>query len=319
MARSVLPARLAAARARYWDANCSRSKGGRLSRGDFHTHSTYSDGRLTPTQLVDLAASRGVNVLALADHDTLAGQTEARIAAARHPGFVLVPAVEISCDLPGTELHMLGLFVDAENARLNSELEGFRVGREERGLAMVDALAKQNVPISWTRVKELAGEAAVGRPHLALALIEAGHVTTFNEAFDRFLARGMPAYVERDTIGPADAIAMIRDAGGLPVFAHPSFTKEYEDVARMLAGHGLFGMEVYYKAYDPPLVEELRQLAERAGLFALGGSDFHGAGASDERQPGDIPLPDEVVGRFLDAAWRAGCSVPEPSPGAPSR
>lgn len=289
-----------------------------MSSGDFHTHSTLSDGRLTPTQLVDLAASRGVRVMALADHDTLAGHAEARAAAARHPGFLLVPAVEISCDLPGTELHMLGLFVDPENARLSTELEGFRRGREERGLAMVKALAAQQVPISWDRVRELAGEAAVGRPHLALALIEAGHVATFNEAFDRFLGRGMAAYVERDTIGPADAITMIRDAGGLAVFAHPSFTTDYESVAAMLAAQGLFGMEVYYKAYEPPLVESLRVLAARLGLFPLGGSDFHGVGAADERQPGDIPLPDDVVTAFLDAARAAGCTVPNPTPeGAP--
>lgn len=285
-----------------------------MSSGDFHTHSTLSDGRLTPTQLIELAASRGVRTMALADHDTLAGHPEAGVAAARHPGFLLVPAVEISCDLPGTELHMLGLFVDPANARLNQELEGFRRGREERGLAMVQALADQRVPVRWERVRELAGEAAVGRPHLALALIEAGHVATFNEAFDRFLGRGMPAYVERDTIGPADAIAMIRDAGGLAVFAHPSFTKDYEDVAAMLAAEGLFGMEVYYKAYEAELVESLRRLAERLGLFPLGGSDFHGAGAADERQPGDIPLPDRVVADFLSAAGAHGCNIPDRTP-----
>lgn len=287
-----------------------------MAIGDFHTHSTMSDGRLSPSELVDLAASRGVRVMALADHDTLAGYEEAREAASHHPGFLLVPAVEISCDLPGTELHMLGLFVDATNERLRSELERFRVGREERGAEMVSALAAQGVPVEWSRVRELAGEAAVGRPHLALAMIEAGHVATFNEAFDRFLGRGMPAYVERETIGPAEAIAMIRGAGGLPVFAHPSFTQDYEDVARMLAEQGLFGMEVYYKAYEPELVETLRLLAGRLGLFALGGSDYHGAGASDERLPGDIPLPDVVVPAFLDAARAAGCAVPEPAAGS---
>lgn len=285
-----------------------------MAIGDFHTHSTLSDGRLTPTELVDLAASRGVRTMALSDHDTLAGYEEARAAASTHPGFLLVPAVEISCDLPGTELHMLGLFVDPGNERLRSELERFREGREERGREMVEALASQGVPVEWGRVKELAGEAAVGRPHMALALIEAGHVATFNEAFDRFLARGMPAYVERETIGPAEAIAMIREAGGLAVFAHPSFTKDFEGVATMLAAQGLFGMEVYYKAYEPELVESLRLLAERLGLFPLGGSDYHGAGAADERLPGDIPLPDGVVAAFLEGARAAGCRVPDPTP-----
>ncbi|MSP21599.1 MAG: PHP domain-containing protein [Dehalococcoidia bacterium] len=285
-----------------------------MSIGDFHMHSTYSDGRLTPTELVDLAASRGVRVMALSDHDTLASLPEAQAAAARYPGFLLVPAVEISCDLPGTELHMLGLFIDGSNALLAAELDSFRQGRQQRGIDMVAALKAAGAPISWDRVLELAGEAAVGRPHLALALMEQGHVASVNEAFDRFLARGMPAYVERDTIGPADAITMIRDAGGLPVFAHPSFTKEYEAVAAMLSSHGLFGMEVYYKAYEPPLVESLRGLAERLGLFALGGSDYHALGNPDEREPGDIPLPDSVVHAFLEVARAAGCAVPEPTP-----
>ena len=277
-------------------------------------HSTYSDGRLTPAELVDRAASGGVRVMALSDHDTLAGLPEAQAAAARHPGFLLVPAVEISCDLPGTELHMLGLFVDGSNERLASELESFRQGRQQRGEDMVAALEAAGVPISWARVLELAGEAAVGRPHLALALVEQGYVASVNEAFERFLARGMPAYVERDTIGPAEAISMIRDAGGLPVFAHPSFTRDYEAVAEMLAANGLYGMEVYYKAYEPPLVESLRRLAERLGLFALGGSDFHGLGNPDDREPGDIPLPDSVVQAFLEAARAAGCAVPDSTP-----
>jgi len=285
-----------------------------VSVGDFHTHSTRSDGMLTPSALVDLAASRGVRVMALTDHDTLDGLDEARAAAARHPGFLLVPGVELSADLPGRELHMLGLFVDETNARLLSDLARFREGRIERGRKTVDALEAAGVPVDWARVQAIAGDASVGRPHVARALLEAGHIETINEAFDRFLGRGMPAYFERETLSPSEAIGMIRDAGGLALFAHPSFTQEYEQVAADLAAEGLFGLEVYYKGYEPGLVESLRQLAERLGLFALGGSDYHGMDRSDEREPGDIPLPDEVVWAFLEAARAAGCRVPEPTP-----
>lgn len=284
-----------------------------MAVGDFHTHSAFSDGLLSPTELVDLAAARGVRVLALTDHDTLAGLEEARAAAARYPGFVLIPGVEISCDLPGTELHMLGLFVDPGNERLRVDLERFRVGRIERGRGIVEALERLGAPIRWERVLELAGEASVGRPHIARALLEAGHVTSINDAFDRFLAREAPAYVERETIGPLEALEMIRGAGGLAIFAHPSFTKEYPQVAADLAAAGLFGMEVYYKAYEPELVEELRALAERLGLFPSGGSDFHGLDRADEREPGDIPLPDATVAALLDAARARGCIVPEPA------
>ncbi len=284
-----------------------------MSIGDFHCHSTCSDGRLTPTQLVDLAASRGVRIFALSDHDTLDGQTEAAEAARQHPGFTLIPAVELSCDVPGTEVHMLGLFVDVTNATLLAELERFRRGRVERAEKMVEALAGLGAPIEWSRVQEIAGEASIGRPHVAHALLERGHVQTFEEAFDRFLGRNGPAYFEREKLTPHDAIALIRSAGGLPIFAHPSFTTDYEAVATDLAAHGLFGMEVFYKAYAPELVEELRALAERLGLFTSGGSDYHAIDRNDERMPGEIPLPDAVALAMLERARAEGCRVPEPT------
>ena len=285
-----------------------------MSSGDFHTHSTRSDGTLTPGQLVDLAASRGVRVMALTDHDTLEGLEEAQQAAARHPGFVLLPGVELSCDVPGSEVHMLGLCIDPADGHLRSELDRFRAGRVERGRRMVEALDSLGAPIEWSRVREIAGEASIGRPHVARALIERGHVQTIEQAFDRYLDRNGPAYVEREKLTPPQAVAMITAAGGLPVFAHPSFTQDHERVASELASEGLFGMEVYYKAYPPELVGALRGLAERLGLFALGGSDYHGLDRSDEREPGDIPLPDAVAEQFLDTARARGCRVPEPTP-----
>ena len=285
-----------------------------VSRGDFHTHSTRSDGTSTPALLVDLASSRGVSVMALTDHDTLDGLDEAATAAARHPGFLLIPGVELSCDVPGTEVHMLGLFVDTADEELRASLERFRDGRTERGRKIVEALARLGAPIEWDRVLEIAGEASVGRPHVARALIERGHVENIGDAFERYLAREAPAYVERERLAPAEAIAMIRRAGGLPVFAHPSFTDDYERVAGELAAQGLFGMEVYYQDYTPELVASLRALAGRLDLFALGGSDYHGLEREGEREPGDIPLPDAVVTDFLSAARDLGCRVPEPTP-----
>lgn len=285
-----------------------------MSIGDFHTHSTRSDGRLSPTALVDLAASRGVRVLALSDHDTLDGYEEAREAASKHAGFLLIPAVELSCDVPGTEVHMLGLGIDPTDAALLANLERFRRGRIERAEKMVGALERLGAPIEWSRVQEIAGEASVGRPHVAHALLEGGHVQTFDEAFERFLGRSGPAYFEREKLTPAEAIAMIRAARGVAVFAHPSFTTDYDQVATTLAAQGLFGMEVYYRAYSPELVETLRALAERLGLFALGGSDFHGIERNDERQPGDIPLPDAVVEAFIERTRGLGCNIPEATP-----
>ncbi len=284
-----------------------------MSRGDFHTHSTRSDGTLTPTALVKLAWQNGVRVQALTDHDTLAGITEAREAAARLPGMLLIPGVELSCDLPGTEVHMLGLFVDSEDEHLLAELARLQEGRVARGRGIVEALDGLGVPIDWDRVREIAGDASVGRPHIAQAMLERGHVASLTEAFDRYLARNGPAYVERAKLAPEEAIAMITAAGGLAVLAHPSFTRDHDVVAARLASAGLFGMEVYYKDYAPELVEELRLLAEQLGLFALGGSDYHALPRQREREPGDIPLPDEVVMLFLKEARRRGCNVSEPT------
>ena len=284
-----------------------------MSIGDFHTHSTCSDGRLTPTQLVDLAAGRGVTAMALTDHDTLDGYAEAREAAARHPGFRLVPGVELSCDVPGTEVHMLGLGINPLHQPLLDDLQRMQRGRVERAQRMVETLARLGAPISWERVQEIAGEASIGRPHVAQALLEAGHISTFNEAFDRFLGRNAPAYSERDKLSPMEAVAMIHSAGGVAVFAHPSFTTDYVRVAEGLRDAGLFGIEVYYKAYPPALIAVLRALADRLGLFALGGSDFHGIDRPDEREPGDIPLPNEQAEAFLAALAAHGCTLPAPT------
>ena len=286
-----------------------------MSIGDFHTHSTQSDGVLAPAELVDLAASRGVRVMALTDHDTLAGLDEAIAAAARHPGFTLIPGVELSCAVPGSEVHMLGHFVDRTNREFTDQLERFRGGRVERAEKMVGALEALGAPIDWARVQEIAGEGSVGRPHVAQALLEQGHVETITDAFDRYLGRNGPAYFEREKLTPPEAIEMIRNAGGLPVFAHPSFTEDYPAVAASLAADGLFGMEVFYKAYPPELVQSLHELATTHGLFALGGSDYHGLGNDDDREPGEIPLPDAVAEAYLAAAREAGCEVPEPAPG----
>ena len=284
-----------------------------MSRGDFHTHSTCSDGLRTPAELVDLAASGGVRVMALTDHDTLDGLAEAEAAAARHPGFTLVPGVELSCDVPGTEVHILGYFIDRERPELIEQLDEFRRGRIDRAQRIIDALEGLGAPIEWSRVRELAGEASVGRPHIAQALLEAGHIESFDEAFERFIGRNGPAYAERAKLAPAEAIAMIREAGGLAVFAHPSFTDDYPRVAAELAAAGAFGLEAYYKSYEPELVAELAALAAGLGLFALGGSDYHGIDREDERPPGEIPLPDAVTDAFLEAARAYGCRVPDPA------
>ncbi|MDA1240608.1 MAG: PHP domain-containing protein [Chloroflexi bacterium] len=281
------------------------------STGDFHCHSNRSDGTLSPTALVDLAAANGVRVFALTDHDTLDGLDEARAAVSRHPGMRLVPGVELACDVPGTEVHMLGLFVNDRDEAFRSALDRMRTGRIARGERIVAELVKLNAPVSWQRVREIAGEASIGRPHIARALVEAGHVASTDEAFTRLLDRNSPAYVERERLLPADAVRLIHAAGGLAVFAHPPFTDDYVPVAEAMATVGLDGMEVYYSHYDAETVASLLALAERLGLLPAGGSDYHGLQRANEREPGDLPMPPEAVERILAYAAERGCAVPE--------
>ena len=268
------------------------------AKGDFHLHSTCSDGRLSPTELMELAAKNGLRVVALTDHDSTEGITEAQAVADR-VGLRLVPGVELSTDIPGNEVHVLGHFIDWQSERFQTLVQRFRDGRVGRGMEMVRKLNALGLEIRWERVREIAGEASVGRPHVALALQEAGHVSTIAEAFDKYIGRNGPAYAEREKLFPEEAVEMIIACGGLPTLAHPLYVDEPEPIIAMLTEHGLFGMEVYYKDYDGEAIARLLALAERYRLLPMGGSDFHGLDRANERTPGDIPLPDEIIDEFL--------------------
>lgn len=269
------------------------------SRGDFHVHSTHSDGRLQPAQLADMAHRNGVRVMALTDHDTTAGLAEMAETLQRYPEIQLVPGVELSTDVPGSEIHILGYFMDVDNQEFQRELTRFREGRIGRGQEMVRKLRALGLDINWERVRQIAGDASVGRPHVAQALQEKGYVATNAEAFDRYIGRNGPAYAEREKMTPEQAIDLIRRAGGVSVFAHPAYTQDMERYLPGLKRAGLTGMEVYYKSYPLETVERLRRAAAANGLLPLGGSDYHGLGNDNDREIGDIPLPDAVIDRFL--------------------
>lgn len=271
-----------------------------MANGDFHLHTIHSDGRKTPAEVAALAYQNGVRVLALTDHDTLAGMDDMRAAVRGLPGMRLVPGVELSTDIPGTEIHMLGYWVDEHDPHFLAELAQFRAGRVGRGQEMVEKLAALGYPVSWERVLAIAGEASIGRPHVARALVEAGHVATTDEAFDRFLNRNGPAYAEREKMTPEQAVQLITGAGGLAFIAHPTYITDMEAEVAKLVPVGLTGMEVYYRRYTPETVSYLRGVADRLGLFPLGGSDYHAMDRDAETEPGNIPLPDHIVDTFLE-------------------
>ena len=268
-------------------------------RVDLHTHSTASDGELPPADLVRLAIERGLSVIALTDHDSCDG-IDVAIEAARGTTLQVIPGVELSCDVSQSEVHMLGYFVNWHDAHFRSMLDKFREVRFGRAEKMTKKLAALGVPISFERVKEIAGDGSIGRPHVAQALLEAGHVATVSEAFDKYIGRNGPAYVERFRLTPEDAVALILQAGGVPVLAHP---REVTSWVEPLVKVGLIGLEVHYGLYDDPTKAELARMARQYGLVATGGSDFHGLNKMGHMSGlGETHVPPEVVAKLKEKA-----------------
>lgn len=264
---------------------------------DLHSHTNLSDGVLTPRALVELAYQRGLRYLAVTDHDSTAGIAEAIDAARDCPGLTLIPGIEISCDIPGHEVHLLGYFLDYQDPELQLALTRMRQNRVGRAQKMLEILASLDMPLDWERVQAIAGDASIGRPHVAEALLERGYVDDLREAFDRYLGNGRPAYVERDKLTPVDAIRQIRNVGGLPVLAHPTYVGDFEALLPELVQAGLVGMEVYYSKYPPETVDRLRRVADRFGLVPCGGSDYHGR-FEGEIGPGEAYVPVETYERL---------------------
>lgn len=264
---------------------------------DLHMHTTASDGRLSPTELVQLLAQRRVHIAAISDHDNTDGLDEALAEATRHPGLRIVPAIEISADHPTDEkadVHVLGYFLQYHDRQFQERLRTFRQDREERGLRMVEKLAELGYPVEWERVKAIAGDAPIGRPHVARALVERGYVPTIKDAFKGLLEDGGPAFVDRPHISMREAVELIESVGGVAVLAHPLYIPGYEEVLSRLADLGFAGFEVHYGEFTPEERQELARLAQRYQMLPLGGSDYHAMGHDNEQLPGTIGPPLEV-------------------------
>ena len=254
---------------------------------DLHLHTLASDGRLSPTELIRLAARQGLKTIAVTDHDTTDGLEEALEAAKDFPSLRVIPGIELSADVPGDEVHVLGYFIDPQDSQLQAELRRFRAGRIDRAKTMVEKLAGLGIHVEWERVQHFAGDGAVGRPHIAMALVEAGYCKEPKDAFPEYLGRNGLAYVERAKLTPEGAVDIIRKAGGAAVLAHPAYMNDMEAGISDLAGIGLAGMEVHYAKYREETIRQLAHLAHQYDLIPCGGSDYHGMGNSDECMPGE--------------------------------
>jgi predicted metal-dependent phosphoesterase TrpH len=262
-----------------------------MSKVDLHIHTTASDGRFTPEEIVHQASEAGLAYIAICDHDSMEGIRPAQEAARNYPGLTVIGGVEINTYIPSDELHILGYFCDYSNTDLISTLERLRNSRVERAKKMISKLRSMGVRIDFERVQELAGEGSIGRPHVAEALLERGYINNFREAFIKYIGRGGPAYVEREKITPVEAIQLVLRTGGVPVLAHPYTSEGCENTVSELQAAGLLGLEVYYNGYTPEQVQELLYLAEKYKLTPTGGSDYHGIDTSSESKLGSVDVP----------------------------
>lgn len=272
---------------------------------DLHMHTNRSDGSHDPAELVEYAGGRGVEVMAITDHDTMAGVPEA-VAAGRAVGVRVIPGIELSIKVPHGSMHLLGYFTEPAPEPLAGLIAGFGEKRVQRARDMVDRLNDMGVAVDWDDVLQGAAGAPLGRPHIAEALMRAGHVTERKEAFDLYLGDGRPAYVGSDGLDVEEGLDLVRASGGVPVLAHPYTlaldAAHLDPFVGRLARAGLAGIEVHRPEYAPDQHAAYRQLASKYGLVPSGGSDYHRP--SSPHHPGatgDPPLPDDTVDRLMAA------------------
>lgn len=276
-------------------------------RIDLHTHTTASDGLLAPEALVALARDAGVGVLAVADHDSTDG-IEPGLAAATRAGMELIPAVEINTDVDESEIHVLGYYIDHHQPWFQEFLGRLRDGRVNRAAKMVEKLNALGIRLDFARVRALAS-GAVGRPHVARALVGAGVVGSTEEAFEKYLGRNGPAYVERLKVSPPEAVQVILRAGGVPVLAHPGWGVKDEMIPGLVDA-GLEGLEVYYPDHTPAMVTRYLEIAQKLRLLVTGGTDFHGGDLATKVPPGSQYVPAECVERLRERVrQKRGASV----------
>lgn len=272
-----------------------------MARADLHSHTRASDGALAPAEHIDWAAGqRDLAAIAVTDHDTVAGLAEAE-ARGRERAIQVVPGVELSTEVPGREVHVLGYYFDRSDGPLVALLSRMREGRRERAAQAVAKLQKIGLErLSLERVLALGGD-AVGRPHLAAALMEAGYVTSIREGFDRYLGRGRPGYAPRPKLTPEEAIASIKGAGGVPVIAHPGLIGDDKWVRHFIAA-GAEGIEAYHTDHSPAQRAHYARWAADAGLLCTGGSDTHGPGGTRAVLPGSTGVDLDVLERLQEAS-----------------
>lgn len=280
-----------------------------MAKIDLHIHTTASDGRYAPFEIVRRAGELGLKVVAITDHDTVEGIPDSLEAARNYPALRVIPGVELSTDVPKGEIHVLGYFVDYTDSEFNASLETMRNSRIGRARKMVEKLDNLGIHLEWKRVQEIAGTGALGRPHVAQAMLEKGYIASLQEAFKNYIGHGGPAYVERDKLTPVEAVKLIVKANGLPVLAHPLTSGDVESTIVELKPAGLVGMEVYYAKYSFEDINPLLGFAHQYGLIATGGTDYHGIDEAIEIKMGDAEVPELAAEQLIALAVQRGLKM----------
>jgi predicted metal-dependent phosphoesterase TrpH len=278
-------------------------------RADLHVHTTASDGRLEPKEIVSLAISVGLDIVAITDHDTIDGIVPALDAVPSTDSLTVIPGVEINTDVARGEVHVLGYFIDYTDKKLIAILHKLRDSRRERAQKMVAKLGELGMKLDWQRVSKLAQGGTIGRPHISQALLEKGYVTSEKEAFDKYIGHNGPAYVERYKLLPVDVVKLILEAQGLPVLAHPADIADLNDLMPKLKAAGLMGLEVYYRDYSPEIISRLAKLAKQYDLICTGGTDYHAFGDASEIEIGGAVCPDGTIERLFALASKRGLEL----------
>jgi predicted metal-dependent phosphoesterase TrpH len=273
---------------------------------DLQVHTTASDGALSPTAVVEAARAAGLHAIALTDHDSLGGIDEA-VDAGLVNGVRIVPGVELSTWFDDDELHLLGLHI-VNRAAMNSALEEFRRQRVERAERIIATLNAHGIPVTMDAVMREAGTGALGRPHIARAMLAGGWIKEFREAFDKWIGWNKPAYMAKDKFAVEDAIELVHRAGGLAVWAHPGEAATPTRIER-LAKAGLDSIEVLHPSHPPYLVQRLVGYTEQAGLLPSGGSDWHGNTDGPRRLGGQLVPKVWLDWQDVKAAERAAAIV----------
>jgi predicted metal-dependent phosphoesterase TrpH len=274
------------------------------SWADLHLHTNFSDGTYTPEELAGHAHRCGLRAIALTDHDTMEGCVRAA-AACGQLGVEFIPATELTCEHEGHELHLLGYYLDAENVRLTAELAKFQAVRQGRIGEMVTRLNELGIPLEAQAVFALANCRSPGRPHVARTLVAGGWCSSLDEAFERFLKKGRPAWVPKFKISAVDAVELVHQAGGLAVMAHPGLN-HHDELIPVLVAAGLDGLECFHSKHSTSVTQRYLEMADRHRLLVTGGSDCHGM-SKGRPLIGSIKIPYDCVERLRQAMLkRAG-------------